>query len=130
MTRFFGVTAGGRWWQRTRVLRSVAVVTLPLFILYWIYFLSALSDYAWIRQFEDFWSIRPSFRRVLYGKIAGAAHSLDATQLKQSMDFTDRSHPIMRLDVNSADWNRLSQDFTEGFTKFIDAHVVRDAGHD
>src|SRR5437870_12117056 len=98
--------AGPARWRRLLLMRRGAVLLLPVLTLFLVVFGSAVADYSWIQQFDDFWSVRPSFRHVLANKLLGALHAPEATRLRQSIDVSDTRTPSIRLDVNAAPWDR------------------------
>lgn len=111
--------------RRLRLFECVAVLSLPAVLLFFVVFATSVVGYSRAHQFDDWWSRRQSFRRVLGLKILGSANALKAVTLERAMDPEAPDPGAVRLDVSREAWDRLSVEYDIGFDQFIDASVLR-----
>lgn len=111
-------------WRRRRVIRAVAVFWTPVFVLFVLLVSESARDYLWINQFDDWWSQRQSFQRVLGLKVLGATNVLKAQDLERRMNPMAANAAAVRLDVDRAAWDAHAKSTAAGFESYMDANIL------
>lgn len=111
-------------WRRRRFVRTCAVFWTPVFVLFVLLMVESARDFVWIHQFDDWWSQRQSFQRVLGLKVLGAANVLEAQALENRMNQEAADATAVRLDVDRREWDAHATNAETGFETYMDANLL------
>ena len=122
--------AGGRLdrWRRRRVMRIVAVFWTPVLLLFLLLYADSVRAYLWAGQFDDWWSRRQTFKRVMGLRILGAVQAIKAQSLEHDMNPEAPDASIVRLDVDRSAWDAHAASIEHGFDTYFKANVLDGSG--
>jgi len=111
-------------WRRRRVIRAAAVFWTPVFVVFVLLVVESARDFLWVHQFDDWWSQRQSFQRVLGLKVLGAVNVLEAQALEPRMNPAAADAAAVRLDVDRQGWDAHATNVAAGFESYMDANIL------